>query len=89
MPKIDMLARAAGFRKPNGTLTCSDPSKVAEFAGIDIIAEPTMPEGWLGMRTERGVMCMGPDGKSFWVPAFNPDDLLKKTFTLEEESDGS
>lgn len=86
MTKIDALARAAGFIKPREAMTCADPDKVEEFAGIDIVAEPLMPEGWIGMRTDKGVMCMGPDGKSLWVPAFDPDDLLKKTFTLKEPS---
>jgi hypothetical protein len=86
MNKIDALARDAGFRKSGEAMTCSTLGKGGELAGIDIIVEPLMPEGWLGMRTDKGVMCMGPDGKSFWVPAFDLDDLLKKPFAPREQS---
>jgi len=84
MARIDALARAAGFRKSNEITTCSDSSKVDAFAGIDIIGSPLMPEGWIGMRTDKGVMCIGPEGKSVWVPAFELTDMLKVTYTAKE-----
>ncbi len=84
MSQIDRIARDAGFTNSEDLMTCTDPSKVTQFSGIDIVGEPLMPEGWLGMRADKGVMCLGPDGKSLWVPAFDLNNLLEKKFGLKE-----
>ncbi len=71
MAKLDDLARAAGFKKAGEICTSCDPEKVSEIGGMDIIADPLMPEGWFALRSDKGAMCVGPKG-SFWVPAFDP-----------------
>jgi hypothetical protein len=90
MGDVDRMARAAGFINSSEVTTCTDPDKVTEFAGIDIVASPTMPEGWVGMRTDKGVMCMGPGGNSLWVPAFDLQEFINRPMrmTVEETSDG-
>lgn len=70
MAYIDTLARSAGFLKAGETTANAAPETGGTFADMDVIGSPVMPEGWLGMRTERGVMCVGPSG-SFWVPFYN------------------
>ena len=81
MNSIDEIARAAGFRKANEISTNNDQTKVAEFGGMDIIGEPLMPKGWFAMRGKNGAICVGPK-RTFYVPAFDPDELMKKTFYI-------
>lgn len=79
----ERIAYQAGFRKSGEIMTSTDPRKVGEFSGMDILSEPLMPEGWFALRTDEGALCVGPKG-SFWVPAFDPDEIVKRKFTIYE-----
>ena len=64
------MTRAAGFTKSGEACTANVQTDADKALGLDIVTTPIMPEGWLGMRTDKGVICMGPAG-SFWVPFYD------------------
>ena len=66
----ELIARDAGFLKAGEMTTATEPSKVGEFGGMDIVSSPIMPKDWFALRTERGALCVGPKG-SFYVPFYN------------------
>lgn len=70
MRTIDKITHGAGFRKA-GKISTNNIDTEQTF-GMDIVPSEIMPEGWLGLRTERGCLCLAPSGKTIWVPAFNP-----------------
>ena len=78
---LDQMARDAGFRKPGEAQTCNvDPEKPF---GIDLFETRLTPEGWIGMRTDKGVTCLGPNGESFFVPTFDPDEFMRRKFMID------
>lgn len=78
MAQLDDMARAAGFTKPGEARTANMAIDADKPLGFDVVTTPIMPEGWFGMRTDKGVICVGPNG-SFWVPFYN---------STMEQSDG-
>jgi len=79
MTPVELIARQAGFRKADEITTNNTaPTKAL---GLDVVPSEIMPEGWLGLRTEKGVTCMGPDGQVFFVPAFDQGAPKLTTFS--------
>jgi len=72
--KAAQTARDAGFLTQDEIsrqhTTCNAEAPENSI-GLDVVPSNIMPEGWFGLRTSKGVMCVGPNG-SFWVPAFDP-----------------
>lgn len=66
MNPVDKAAWDAGFRKSGETRTCSLAND--KMFDMDLIKDERMPRGWVGLRTEQGVLCIGPKG-SFFVPS--------------------
>lgn len=67
MKSIDEMAREAGFTQAGETVLANASPPDGKVFGMDVVAAPIMPEGFVALRTERGAMVMGPKG-SFWVP---------------------
>ncbi len=74
---IDRMAHKAAFRTAFEITTSTDPKKVGEFFGMDIVSTPLMPEGWFALKTEKGAICFGPKG-SIWVPFFDASSAGRK-----------
>lgn len=74
------MARGAGFKTREDQLRAqtSNAATGQSFAGMDIVETGIMPEGWIGLRTDKGVMCVGPKG-SIWVPAYESPLHLRET----------
>ncbi len=81
MSGIDNLAYDAGFRKAGEVTTSTASEQEDNFHGLEVIPTRLMPEGWFGLRTEKGVTCVGPKG-TFFVPAFDLEGMLNKAFEV-------
>lgn len=81
--QASQTARDAGFLTRDEMLGQSTVNNASndQILGMDVVSSRIMPEGWFGLRTEKGVMCVGPKG-SFWVPAFDLDKIMNKKFEL-------
>lgn len=66
---IDQIARAAGFRKAGETQAVNTDNSHTRYFGMDIVTDPTMPEGFVAIRNERGAVILGPKG-AHWVPFY-------------------
>lgn len=81
---LEDLARQAGFFSKDGILQSATSSRAPDreqIFGMDFVPTPIMPKGWIGMRTEKGVMCVGPSG-SFWVPASDWREMVSRAAPL-------
>ncbi len=68
---IDQIAREAGFRKADEVMASnvepSEPTPPLTLDNLNIVPSHIMPEGWLGVRTEGGVMMRTDKGKTFFL----------------------
>ncbi|MAI35065.1 MAG: hypothetical protein CMM07_25785 [Rhodopirellula sp.] len=76
------MAYAAGFRKAGERTTANTSERDDQFLGMSIVEMELMPEGWLGLRSQKGCMLMGPNGQAQFVPFYSAERNL-----LQSESD--
>lgn len=79
---IERIAFEAGFRKADEIHTSAIGE--AEVLGLELIESSIMPEGWVGLRTDKGALCFGPGGM-IWVPAFNFEEFAARPMTINQE----
>lgn len=79
MSTIEEMAREAGFLSEAdilGRTTNSMSEPTSDAMVMEFVPSNIMPDGWFGLRTDKGVMCVGLKG-SFWVPAFDVQEMME------------
>lgn len=68
---VDQIAREAGFRKAGemvaSNVASDEPTPSLTLDDLNIVPSHIMPEGWFGLRTDKGVLIRTDKGKTFFL----------------------